>query len=312
MSVSELGNNLLLFCGLSFVSGLLCGLFTPAFGRRTDLVDRAQVDSSGRPISRAGGTALLLAWCVGLSAAGQLGGALLPLLATASAAWLIGLHDDFTDSSPRVRVVLLAGLALGAAASGLRCDHVVLPGGSSFALGGAAIPLSALWILGTTVAFNFIDGLDGLALSLGAIAAACFVFGGATGPFALATLTLAAAQIGLLAWNRPPAAFYLGDNGSNMLGFSLGALSISSLGGGGGFPVVTALLLLAVPIVDAASTVLRRARGSGSLFDSDLAHLHHRVQAKRGGDLGALALLVGAALAAAVLGLSLLLLSTTA
>jgi UDP-GlcNAc:undecaprenyl-phosphate GlcNAc-1-phosphate transferase len=306
--LSEVDTNLLLFCGIALVSGLLCGAFTPMFGRRTDLVDRAAVDGVGRPISRAGGTALLLSWCVALSAAGQLGGELLPLLGTVSLAWLIGLHDDFTDSSPRLRVVLLAALAVGAATAGLRCENVALPGGTVFALGIWSIPLSALWILGTTVAFDFIDGLDGLALSLGALAAACFVLAGATGTFALAALTLAAAQLGLLAWNRPPATFYLGDNGSNLLGFALGGLSIVSLGGGVGFPLVTALLLLAVPIVDAGSTVLRRGRSGGDLFESDLNHLHHRVLGRREGVLPALAQLVGAALAAAAVGLGLMLL----
>jgi len=306
--LSEVDTSLLLFCGIALVSGLLCGAFTPTFGRRTDLVDRAAVDGLGRPMSRAGGTALLLAWCVALSVAGQLGGDLLLLLGTVSLAWLVGLHDDFTDSSPRLRVVLLAGLAVGAASAGLRCEAVLLPGGAVFSLGIWAIPLSAVWILGATVAFDFIDGLDGLALSLGALAAACFVFAGATGPFALAALTLSAAQIGLLAWNRPPAAFYLGDNGSNLLGFALGGLSIVSLGGGRGFPVVTALLLLAVPILDAAGTVLRRARSGGDLFASDLNHLHHRVLSRREAVLPALAQLVAAALAAAVVGLGLMLL----
>lgn len=308
MSLSEVDTNLLLFCGIALVSALLCGALTPMFGRRTELVDRAAVDSSGRPISRAGGTALLLAWCVALIAAGQLGGELLPLLSTACLAWLIGLHDDFTDSSPRLRVLLLTGLAVGAAAAGLRCETVALPGGAVFSLGFWSIPLSALWILGATVAFDFIDGLDGLALSLGALAAACFVFAGATGPFALAALTLAAAQIGLLAWNRPPAAFYLGDNGSNLLGFALGGLSIVSLGGGSGFPLVTGLLLFAVPILDAGSTVLRRARSGGDLFASDLNHVHHRLLARRGGVLPALAQLTAAGIAAAAVGLGLILL----
>ena len=246
-----------------------------------------------------------MAWCVSLSVAGHLGGELLPLLACSAGAWLIGLHDDFTDSSPRVRVVLLALLSLTAAALGLRCESVDLPLIEPFALGQAAIPLSALWILGTTVAFDFIDGLDGLALSLGVLAAACLIFAGAEGTLALAALTFASAQIGLLAWNRPPALFYLGDNGSNLLGFALGALSVGSLGGEGGFPVLTALLLIAVPFGDAVGTMVRRARGSGSLFDSDENHVHHRVLERRDQTLAALAQLVATALAAAVLGLGL-------
>jgi UDP-GlcNAc:undecaprenyl-phosphate GlcNAc-1-phosphate transferase len=267
------------------------------------------VDAAGQPISRAGGTALLLSWCVALSVAGELTGELAPLLGCSALAWLIGLHDDFTDSSPRIRVLLLAGLSVAAAWLGLRCEVVHLPGLDPFSLGVWSIPLSALWILGTTVAFDFIDGLDGLALSLGALAAACFIFSGAEGTLALAALTFAAAQVGLLAWNRPPAAFYLGDNGSNLLGFVLGALSVGSLGGEEGFPVLTAFLLIAVPVTDAAGTILRRAAGSGSLFDSDTRHVHHRILERRGSAFAALAQLGLSALAAAVLGLVLLLLT---
>lgn len=271
------------------------------------MVDRVQVDAGGRPISRAGGTALLLSWCVALSVAGELTGELAPLLSCSALAWLIGLHDDFTDSSPRIRVLLLAGLAVLAASLGFSCEVVDLPGLEPLNLGVWSVPFSALWILGATVAFDFIDGLDGLALCLGALAAACFVFAGSEGALALAALTLAAAQVGLLAWNRPPAAFYLGDNGSNLLGFSLGVLSVGSLGGETGFPVLTALLLIAVPVADAAGTILRRAAGDGSLFDSDMRHMHHRILERRGSPLAALAQLGLSALAAALVGLTLLL-----
>ena len=193
-----------------------------------------------------------------------------------------------------------------AASLGLAPERVIFPGGMELVLGGAAVPLAALWVLGTTVAFNFIDGLDGLALSLGALAAACCVLAGAQGVLALAALSLAAVQVGLLAWNRPPASFYLGDNGSNALGFALGCLTIGSLRVGEAFPVFTALLLIGVPFADAVTTMVRRARGAGSLFQSDLHHLHHRALRARGGEMGALAQLGLIALAGAVLGLGLL------
>lgn len=304
--MTHLDTNILFFCLLGFLLSLFLGLAVPAFGRRTALVDRSEIDAQGRPISRAGGTAMFLAWSVTLSLAGQLQGDLLLMIGCIGGAWLIGLHDDFVDSSPRFRLLGLSALAVIAASQGFAPDRVVFPGGVELGLGGAAVPLAALWILGTTVAFNFIDGLDGLALSLGALASACCVLAGAQGVLALAALSLAAVQVGLLAWNRPPASFYLGDNGSNALGFALGCLSIGSLRAAEAFPVLTGLLLIGVPVADAATTMLRRARGAGSLFQSDLHHLHHRALRARGGEMGALAQLGLIALAGAVLGLGLL------
>ncbi|MEE2829002.1 MAG: MraY family glycosyltransferase [Myxococcota bacterium] len=279
--------------GIALGTGLLTSIAARPLGRWTGLVDSRERDTQGRPLSRMGGSALLVAWCVGIAAGGALSASLLTLVACGSAAWLLGLHDDFTDSSPRLRLAVLALLATAAAALGLRAESIALPGLGPVALGFAAIPLSALWILGTTVAFNFIDGLDGLALGLGFLTVGGLLLLAGTGVWAVPLAALLGAQLGVLCLNRPAASLYLGDNGSNLLGFVIGTLLIAGLQEGGSFPALAALLLIALPVTDAGMTMLRRARSGDSLFQSDLGHLHHRLLGAGQSRWTALLLLLG-------------------
>ena len=279
--------------GIALMAGLLASIAGTPFGRWTGLVDSREQDAGGQPISRTGGSALLVAWCVGLAAGGALEASLLTLVAGGSAAWLLGLHDDFTDSSPRLRLAALALLAIASATLGLRTESITLPGLGPVELGFAAIPLSALWILGTTVAFDFIDGLDGLALSAGSLAVGGLLLLHGSGVWAVPLAALLGAQLGVLCCNRPSASIYLGDNGSNFLGFVIGTLSIAALREGGSFPPLVALLLIALPVTDAGLTMVRRARGAGSVFDSDVGHLHHRLLASGHSRWRSLLILVG-------------------
>lgn len=269
---------------------------------RGALVDRGARDPDGRAMPRTGGLGIAAAWAVAILATTTDSIEAVTILAVAGFALVVGLHDDLTQSSPRWRLAVLGALALNAAALGFRVDTVALPGGSVLDLGPLALPLSALWILGTTVAFNFIDGLDGLAAGLAVIA--CFgvaVLSSSAGA-ALAAASLGGACVGFFLANRPPASLFMGDNGSNLLGIAIGCLLLKGLGTRpDGFPVLLALLLISVPVTDAAMTVLRRARGSRGLFAADRAHLHHRLEARHGTSR-ALTLLLMAATISAIAG----------
>ena len=294
---------------LPLAAGLLIGL--PAslaglwLGRRLELVDSLQRDPDGRPIPRAGGVAILLTWLA--VSAPQLQAQTAWVLGLSAAAWAMGLHDDFTKSSPRLRLAILVGLSLTAAALGIRIEAVVIPGsGAPLALGVLAIPLSAAWILGTTVAFDFIDGLDGLASGL--VLLACgglLLIGGDASELALVA-GLAGATAAFHTVNHPPARAYMGDNGSNMLGFALGSLSLLiCTEASGAFLAAPALLLIAVPVLDATLTLARRAGSTKSVFSSDTGHIHHRLLLGGHSTRQALSLLLLAAASCAAAGVAL-------
>ncbi len=136
------------------------------------------------------------------------------------------------------------------------------------------ILLTLLWLAGMTNTVNLLDGLDGLAAGVCAIAVLVFfVHMVRTGQDSVALLPLAllGALLGFLPHNLHPARIFLGG-GAYFLGYAVGALSII-----GGARAATALLVLAVPILDVAWMILYRARNRRSPGTGDRAHLHFRL-----------------------------------
>src|SRR3972149_1540164 len=134
--------------------------------------------------------------------------------------------------------------------------------------------ITAAWIFALINVVDWLDGLDGVAGGIGtiaavAIAAASFILG--TPASALLGVVLAGVLLGFLPLNAPPAKIYLGG-GAFLLGYFLAVLSIFS-----GAKTGTAILILAVPIIDAFLVILSRLRTGKSPFLGDQRHLHHRL-----------------------------------
>jgi len=236
--------------------------------------------------SRAGGLVVFVSLVGGLLVATtQASASTLPdlhgtttVLALLLGPYLLGLHDDYTDSSPRLRLVLLLLFGYFAWGLGFRIESIMLPGGWGLTLDGFGLPATVLWVVGMTVAFDFIDGMDGLAGGLGLVACAALVAMGGPGPGPWTAAALAGALAGFLVYNRPTAKVVLGNSGSNLLGFALGIVTLQCCTSRGGrFELLPAVLVATVPILDAGLTLLRRARLGQGLFRSDRGHLHHRL-----------------------------------
>ena len=153
------------------------------------------------------------------------------------------------------------------------------------------ILITAVWLIGLTNAFNFLDGIDGLSTCLTIVAAAAFglVAVQTNQPFFLLLVAaLGGACLGFLPYNfrRAPAAVFLGDAGATLLGFSLASIAIVGEWGGPGaatLDVVVPLLILGVPIFDTTFiTVTRIVDGRIRTFREWLEytgrdHIHHRL-----------------------------------
>ncbi|MFW6184531.1 MAG: MraY family glycosyltransferase, partial [Chloroflexota bacterium] len=132
-----------------------------------------------------------------------------------------------------------------------------------------------LWIVGMVNTVNFLDGLDGLATGVGAIAAIMFALHGMELEQTLVAafpLALAGALLGFLPFNFTPARIFLGSAGAYFLGYGLATMSILSPA-----KIATALLVLAVPIMDVAWQIFDRLRRGQSPFRGDRGHLHFRL-----------------------------------
>lgn len=194
----------------------------------------------------------------------------------------VGVLDDLRNIRPGVK---LAGQLLAAAlpiAGGLTVDFVANPMGRGLiSLGVLSIPVTLLWIVGFTNVINLIDGLDGLAAGVCAIAAGSFLLI-ASQMNTLVAAVLAAGLIGaciaFLRYNFNPASIIMGDSGAMFLGFALGTMSLAGvMKSVAAVTLVVPLLIIGVPVFDTGSAIIRRWRHGRPIQEADNGHIHHRL-----------------------------------
>lgn len=274
------------------------------------------------PIPRLGGVAVIAAFA--LVSAAMLTG-ILPVPRLPQAEFLrtlaLGLLPVFAvslldDVRPQRAFVRLAAHAAGAAfvvTNGFVLNPSIHLFGAEIEIGLLAVPLSFLWILGVTNAFNLIDGLDGLSAGLALISAFSLV-----GVFLLADrievavipLALAGALLGFLRYNLYPASVFLGDSGACSIGFVLACLCLKGNALlSAGLAVLIPVLIVGVPIADTVLSIVRRVvnriedpTGKG-VMEADKGHIHHRLLGLGLNQRRAVFLLHGVALACALLAL---------
>lgn len=288
----------------TYVGGAVAALaFTPLVMRAATalgIVDKPNARKvHRRPIPRAGGAAIFAAMFVvavpvillsrrslEFSSFGgsSLGGAanFWILLGAAAFVFLVGLADDLFDIRSQYKLLALIGASLVLCAAGMAPQQISLGQGYTVHLGWFSWPLGVLWIVGVTVAINFIDGLDGLAAGISAVTCGTIAVVAALGGqpvVSLLTLALLGSLTGFLFFNFNPAKVFMGDSGSMFLGFMLSTMSLlcakrTGLAAGCFLPA----LALGIPILDALVTMLRRGvLERRSLFSAERGHVHHRL-----------------------------------
>ncbi len=280
-----------------------------------DLPDTRRLHAA--PTPRGGGIGIVVAGVAALPIAVALGGPVeRRLLTVLVLVWalpngLIGLIDDHRALSPRMKLAIQLVAASAAVALGLRMSNVAVPPLGTLALGPLAMPLCVLWLVWMANVFNFMDGIDALAAECGAVFFTCMagfaLLGGAAAVGAPA-VAAAAALLGFLRYNLPPARIFMGDGGSLFAGALLGGLAIAlARDDVAGVPLVASGLVLGSFGFDATFTVVRRAlrglalRPHRTHFYQRLALAgwpHHRVRVlyvalTAAGGAGALAILRG-------------------
>jgi UDP-GlcNAc:undecaprenyl-phosphate GlcNAc-1-phosphate transferase len=254
-------------------------------GLRNRLVKTPQGDRwVENPTPIAGGIGIFagFAAAIGLAiAAGQVdaGGELYGILAGCALLFVAGLVDDLHHLSPLAKLVLQFGAAAIVIASGTQVQIVHND--------VAASAIALLWLVGMTNAFNLLDNMDGLAASLATIAAVFFAIDAVTVHESHLTLVLALGVafgcLGFLPFNlrpRRPAATYMGDAGSQVLGFLLASLGLASSWKVAGTTIATLILpvlILAVPILDTALVTVIRLLEGRPVTQGGRDHSSHRL-----------------------------------
>jgi len=230
-----------------------------------------------KPVTRLGGVAVYAAFVVvALVVAYPYDLALAGLLGGATVIVAVMVVDDIRGLRPRDKFLAQLVAAAIPLACGIRIDAVSNPFGGVIDLPLViVVPFTLFWIVGMMNAINFTDGQDGLAGGVSTIAALVLVvLSSRLGLPDVATLALAlaAVSLGFLPLNFYPASIIMGDSGSHFLGFSLAVIAIL-----GPAKIATAMLVLGVPILEVAWSMVRRVARGGSMSTRDARHLHHRL-----------------------------------
>ena len=220
---------------------------------------------------------------------------------------VVGLLDDRFKLRGRQKLfgqILAAGIMI-AFGPAIRNVQVF---GFTVELGLLAVPFTLCWLLAAVNALNLIDGLDGLATSVGVVlSAAISVMAMLTGhpTEAFLAMAMAGALAGFLFYNTPPASIFLGDAGSMLIGLVLGALAIrGALKGPATIVLAAPTAIWAIPIFDVGMAILRRSLTGQSVYTADRGHLHHSLQQKGIGNRSAV-LFIGALCSITALGATL-------
>lgn len=260
---------------------------------RSRVIDTPNERSSHvRATPRGGGLAIAVVTLVGWALYGvSSGSAFLPaLLLCAVGAGLIaavGFLDDLFSLPASVRfgvqtlAALLAMLGLG------YWDSVHVPWLGALSLGALGLPLTFLWIAGLTNAYNFMDGLDGMAGGQALVAGMGWAVLGWLGGqplVAVLGLLLAATNLGFLGHNWSPARIFMGDVGSTFLGYSFAILPLlarlsRSDQGAGDLYALAGVLLVWPSLFDTVFTILRRLRKGENILAAHRSHLYQRLVA---------------------------------
>jgi UDP-GlcNAc:undecaprenyl-phosphate GlcNAc-1-phosphate transferase len=189
-----------------------------------------------------------------------------------------GFLDDKYNLKPKFQIIFPILAIISVLVGGVSIEKVTNPLGGFIYLGAFSGALIAVWLLGMMYTTKLLDGVDGLVTGVTAIGGfIIFLFTMTTKYYqpdiGLAALILAAACIGFLIFNWHPAKIFLGEGGSLFLGYALGVLAIIS-----GGKIAIALLVMGIPIMDVAWTIIRRIFAGQNPFKfADKKHLHFRL-----------------------------------
>jgi UDP-GlcNAc:undecaprenyl-phosphate/decaprenyl-phosphate GlcNAc-1-phosphate transferase len=246
-----------------------------------------------RPLPRLGGVAIFLSFLLSLAIAslvnwmkpslgfGPMLRTVYTILLPALVIFGLGVYDDIRPLKPYIKFTGQAVAGAMLFAFGLQIlDLPVLFGHHHFSW-YLSLPLTILWVLAITNAFNLIDGLDGLAAG-SALFSTLVVFVASlfsnSHLVSLMTLALAGSILGFLRFNFNPATIFLGDCGSLFIGFMLSALALK---GAQKAPTTVAVAIPVVsfglPILETALSILRRLIAGRPVFTGDREHIHHKL-----------------------------------
>ena len=241
--------------------------------------------SHNRPTPLGGGIAIVVSFFVAMLLAYRAypfdGQTYWGLLVNAAAITILGTIDDLHRLSKRLRFavwIIIAGVSM---AFGIELRAVALPVIGIIPLGALGPLVTFAWLIGVTNFYNFMDGIDGLAggeaVSVAGFLTIIALMHGNDFIF-VTSLILLGSMLGFLPHNLPPARIFMGDGGSNFLGFVFASLAIiGSQSGGASISFVIPCILLGTFLFDATVTLLKRMPKGKKWLEPHREHFYQRL-----------------------------------
>ena len=275
---------------LAIITALISFMITPLVKKLAIKVNAIDVPKDDRrvhskPIPVMGGLAIYISFVVGVVLYnGILTTSQIGIIMGATIIVIGGIIDDIKDLRPKYKILIQVAAAVCLLMSGISISVITNPFKEFYpylSIGWINIPVTIIWIVGVTNAFNLIDGLDGLAAGVAFISCVTLMIVSLINgrlEAAFLTAVLSGAILGFLPYNFNPASIFMGDTGSQLLGFLLAAISIEgAIKSATAFIIAVPILTFGLPIYDTLFAMIRRKINGKSIMQADKGHLHHRL-----------------------------------
>lgn len=266
-------------------AALLSFALTPLVRVLAFKIGAVDVPKDGRrmhnvPIPRIGGLAIFVAFALTIISFCQINSFLVAALFGGLILVVMGVLDDIFSLNAWVKLGVQVAVALFAVYEGIVIRFFTF-GEDTILLNGLSVPLTVIWIVMLINSINLIDGLDGLACGVSIICSlSLFVVMLVLGDFtsALVTAIIVGACLGFMPYNAHPAKIFMGDTGSQALGYLLALLSVQGV-----FKThmvlsfIIPISIFGLPLFDTLFAIARRLLKRKSPFSADRGHIHHRL-----------------------------------
>ncbi len=273
------------------IAFLVSWLMTPVCIKLAPKIGAVDIPKDGRrmhdhPIPRFGGLAIYLGTVIAILIMAPHNMKVLGIVLGGTFIYAVGLYDDLKNMSAKVKLLcqIISGLIIFATGTKIAYIHIPFHDQSSYIFLSPVLMclLTVLWVVGFTNTINLIDGLDGLAAGITLIASLCVAYSAAmTGhpETALMILAIAGGAMGFLPYNFNPAKIFMGDAGSQFLGFMVASVSLETMKSTTIIILLIPLIALGIPIFDTTFAIIRRKKNNRPIMEADKGHLHHRIMA---------------------------------
>lgn len=232
---------------------------------------------------RLGGLAIYLAFIIAVLATMHMTRDIFALLLGGTVIVIVGILDDKYQLPAKVKLLGQIVAACVLVLFDIKIEWLNNPWGGYFYLEYFSVPLTIFWIVSFTNVVNLMDGLDGLAAGVSAIASVTVILVALQQgfyPVAVITAALAGGIIGFIRYNFNPASIFMGDTGSMFIGYMMAAISIfGAVKSAATIALLVPAVALGLPIMDTAFAIVRRYTNGRPIFQPDKGHLHHRLLA---------------------------------